>query len=106
VEHALRALRSQLLIHDVGGARAEALLKHSLAGPVMAEWQMSPRETQRKARVMTALCAMTEQERTTSRSWLAHFIPHCAPVGSFIFIFEVMMVAPLIALWLNSCTQR
>jgi hypothetical protein len=76
----LRALRAQLLVTSVGPEREAVLANEARdweSGSVSAWQQPQP---EREARVMTALCAMTEHDRSITSAWLTHFIPHCPQV--------------------------
>lgn len=91
----LRALRAQLLVTDIGPEREAALARDPLVrltqcndwGPEMPQRRL---RAERRARVTTALCAMTDHDRRTTSAWLAHFIPHspqlCGEVKALLLV--------------------
>jgi hypothetical protein len=72
-------------VTDIGPEREAALARDPLVrltqcndwGPEMPQRRL---RAERRARVTTALCAMTDHDRRTTSAWLAHFIPHSPQV--------------------------
>jgi hypothetical protein len=79
---ALRTLRTQLILTRMTPAQTPALEERG-SREMVRMWITEPRQSERLARVLTALCAMTDLERRTSRAWLGPFIQHFPQVRAY-----------------------